>query len=109
MVTRQLTLAGPVISLLLIATPLYGQQVAFEDDTVSSKSLTELQQALAKSRAELEARRQNNLRMAKQRKELETEVVRLQELLLQQEQKKAAASAPKNTTPSSEQKQPVTQ
>jgi septal ring factor EnvC (AmiA/AmiB activator) len=107
MAARRLYVSTIAIPLLLTATVLYGQQSAVDSRATSSssKSLTQLQQELARSRAELESKKRDNLQLAKQRRELEAEVSRLREKLLEQE--RSAEAVLKNSAPVVKQEQPA--
>jgi septal ring factor EnvC (AmiA/AmiB activator) len=105
MATKQLYVTPIVISLLLTATALYGQQTVAGGSEVPSKSLTELQQELARSRAELESKKRDNQKLAKQRRELEAEVASLREQLLEQD--RSAEAVIRGSEPIVEQEQPT--
>ncbi len=110
MAIKRLYATTIVIPLLLTATALCGQQeeaAADNSSDVSSKSITALQQELAKSRAELESRKRDNLKLAEQRKVLEAEATRLREQLSKQEQ--STVAGPQNSEPVVEQEQAVPQ
>jgi septal ring factor EnvC (AmiA/AmiB activator) len=105
MAARRLYFSTIAIPLLLTATALHGQQSAVDNRAASSNSLTQLQQELARSRAELESKKRDNLQLAKQRKELEAEVSRLREKLLEQD--RSAEAVIRGSEPIVEQEQPT--